>query len=63
MEFGNLNGYGLSVTIVEFLVITYGIDKLILLIKQPESIEVIYGYSKEELEKQWIQFLNIEPIE
>jgi hypothetical protein len=63
MEFGNMNGYGLSVTIVEFLVVTYGIDKLVLLIKEPENIETIYGLSKEKLEKQWIQFLKNEPIE
>jgi hypothetical protein len=63
MEFGNMNGYGLSVMIVEFLVVTYGIDKLVLLIKEPENIETIYGLSKEKLEKQWIQFLKNEPIE
>ncbi len=57
MEFGNMNGYGLSVTIVEFLVVTYGIDKLVLLIKEPENFEIIYGLSKETLEKQWIQYL------
>lgn len=58
MEFGNMNGYGLSVTIVEFLVVTYGIDKLVLLIKEPENIEIIYGLSKDALEKQWIQYLE-----
>jgi RNA polymerase sigma-70 factor (ECF subfamily) len=60
MEFGNMNGYGLSVTIVEFLVVTYGIDKLVLLIKDPENIEIIYGLSKYTLEKQWIQYLKHE---
>jgi RNA polymerase sigma-70 factor (ECF subfamily) len=63
MEFGNMNGYGISVTIVEFLVVTYGIDKLVLLIKDPENIEIIYGLSKNALEKQWIQFLKHEPME
>jgi hypothetical protein len=58
MEFGNMNGYGLSVTIVEFLVATYGIDKLVLLIKKPENIETIYGLSKDELEQQWIQYVK-----
>ena len=58
MEFGNMNGYGLSVTIVEFLVVKYGIDKLVLLIKEPENIEIIYGLSKNILEKQWIQYLE-----
>ncbi len=63
MEFGNMNGYGLSVTIVEFLVVTYGLDKLVLLIKEPENIEVIYGLSINTLEKQWIQYLKHEQIE
>jgi hypothetical protein len=63
MEFGNMNGYGLSVTIVEFLVVTYGIDKLVLLIKEPENSEIIYGLSEYTLEKQWIQYLKHEKIE
>jgi hypothetical protein len=58
-----MNGYGLSVTIVEFLVVTYGIDKLVLLIKEPENSEIIYGLSKYTLEKQWIQYLKHEKIE
>lgn len=60
IEFGNMNGYALSVTIVEFLVVTYGIDKLVLLIKEPENIETIYGLPRYTLEKQWIQYLRHE---
>lgn len=63
MEFGNMNGYGLSVTIVEFLVTTYGIDKLVQLIKKPENIEIIYGLPENTLEKQWIQYIKHEKIE
>lgn len=63
MEFGNMNGYGLSVTIVEFLVVTYGIDKLVLLIKEPENFETIYGMSEYTLEKQWIQYVKHEKID
>jgi len=63
MEFGNINGYGLSVTIVEFLVLTYGIDKLVFLIKDPANIESIYGFSKDILEQQWIRYIKHEPIE
>lgn len=58
MEFGNMNGYGFSATIVEFLIVKYGIDKLVLLIKEPENIETIYGLSKDTLEKQWIQYIE-----
>jgi hypothetical protein len=60
MEFGRMNGYGLSVTIVEFLVVKYGIDKLVLLIKDPEHFETIYGLSKNALENQWIRYLKHE---
>jgi RNA polymerase sigma-70 factor (ECF subfamily) len=63
MEFGNMNGYGLSVTIVEFLVVTYGIDKLVLLIKAPANFEIIYGLPEHTLEKQWIQYVKHEKIE
>lgn len=62
-EFGYMNGYGLSVTIVEFLVETYGIEKLVLLIKEPHNMETIYGLSESTLEKQWIQYLKHEKIE
>lgn len=63
MEFGNMNGYGLSVTIVDFLVATFGIDKLVLLIKEPENLETIYGLSADTLEKQWIQYLRHDKLE
>lgn len=58
IEFGHMNGYGLSVTIVEFLVASYGIEKLSLLIREPENMEIIYGLSKEILEEQWIMYLK-----
>ncbi len=58
MDFGNMNGYALSVTIVEFLIETYGMDKLALLIKEPENIETIYGLSKSDLEKQWTGYVE-----
>jgi hypothetical protein len=63
MEFGNMNGYGLSVSIVEFLIVTYGIDKLVLLIKEPENFEIIYGLSKDAMEKQWVKYLKHEKTE
>ncbi len=63
MEFGQMNGYGLSVMIVEFLINKYSIDKLVLLIKEPENSENIYGLSKNDLETQWIQYLKHEKTE
>jgi len=58
--FGQMNGYGISTTIVEFLIATFGFDKLVLLIKEPENIETIYGKSKKTLEKQWIRYVKQE---
>lgn len=58
MEFGYMNGYALSVSAVEFMIDTYGIDKLVLLIKEPENPEIIYGLSKDALEKQWIEYVK-----
>lgn len=63
MEFGHMNGYGLSVTIVEFLVDTYGMDKLVSLIKEPEHIEAIYGMPENVLENQWAQYIKQEKFE
>ncbi len=63
MEFGHMNGYGLSVTIVEFLIDTYGFEKLVLLIKEPGNIETIYGLPENTLEKQWVQYITHGKIE
>lgn len=63
MEFGKMNGYGFSATIVEFLIVTFGIDKLVLLIKEPEKLETIYGLSQESLEKQWARYVKAFQIE
>ncbi len=62
IEFGNMNGYGLSVTIVEFLIGSYGFEKMSLLIREPENIETIFGLSKETLENQWIWHFKHEKI-
>ena len=58
MEFGNMNGYGFSGAIVEFLINAYGIDKLASMIKEPDNIEMIYGLPKDTLEKQWVNYLK-----
>ena len=57
-EFGDMNGYVLSATIIEFLVNTYGLDRLIRLIKAPEEIESIYRTSQRDLEKKWLEYLR-----
>ncbi len=63
MDFGKINGYGLSVSIVEFLVVTYGTTKLVLLIKDPKNIEAIYGLPETTLENQWIHYVKHESLD
>lgn len=63
MEFGNMNGYAVSVTIVDYLVTTYGIGKLVQLIKAPESCEAIYGLPESALEQQWVGYMKGEKPE
>jgi hypothetical protein len=58
VEFGNMDGYTLSTLIIEFLINKYGFEKLLGLIMAPENIDAIYGISKGDLEKQWIQYLK-----
>jgi len=56
-EFANLNGYALSATIVEFLLDSYGRQKLIHLLRTPEDIATIYGVPGTELERLWAEYL------
>ncbi|MFL0354753.1 peptidase MA family metallohydrolase [Xanthomarina sp. GH4-25] len=57
-QFGDLNGYPISATIIEFLVKSYGIDKLKQFIIEPENIKNIYNLSKEDLEVLWLEDLK-----
>jgi hypothetical protein len=59
VEFGNMDGYAFSTMIIEFLENTYGYDKLLKLIMAPENIDAIYGVTRRDLEKQWIQYLKV----
>lgn len=58
VDFGDMDGYALSTTIIEFLVNVYGFDKLRQLILTPKKIESIYGFSSDDLEKQWAEYLR-----
>lgn len=57
-QFGDLNGYPVSATIIEFLVKSYGIDKLKQFIIEPENVENIYKMSKKDLENLWLKHLK-----
>ncbi len=57
VQFGDMGGYGFSVTIIEFLVQTYGFDKLRQFILEPENVEKIYGVMELDLENMWLDYL------
>ncbi len=58
VQFGDFNGYPISATIIEFLVESYGLDKLKQFIIEPEAVEKIYNVSKEDLEDLWLKYLK-----
>ncbi|MEC2673138.1 hypothetical protein P9W92_04975, partial [Bacillus cereus] len=57
-EFVYRNGYPYSYTIVEFLVIKYGYEKLNDFIRHPEEYNRIFGVSKSELHSLWVDYLK-----
>jgi hypothetical protein len=62
VEFGNMDGYAYSTLIIEFLVNTYGFERLQRLIMAPEKMVAIYGLSYGDLEKQWFHYLKTIPL-
>jgi hypothetical protein len=57
-QFGDMNGYPMSATIIEFLVASYGLDKLRQYITASENIYEIYNISKEDLEVLWLKHIK-----
>lgn len=58
LAFGNNNGYIISYCIVEYIIKTYGYDKLIDSIKTPSDMEKIFGVSKEDFQNSFIFYIN-----
>ncbi|MDP4268395.1 MAG: peptidase MA family metallohydrolase [Bacteroidota bacterium] len=50
-------GYTFSGSIVDYIVNTYGYDKLYALIKSPAKFEKIMGISKEAFQKKWVSWV------
>ena len=50
--------YPFSCTIVEYVIKTYGYEKLNLIIKEPDNIENILGISSDEFEEVWKSYLT-----
>lgn len=56
--FGNKGGYQFSYSIVDYIVKTYGQNKLVALIKSPSDFEKILGVSKDDFQKKWVNSIN-----
>lgn len=56
-NFAERHGYQYSAAIIEFFLKEYDYDRLVELIKNPD-IEKVCGVTKEELHKQWVEFLK-----
>lgn len=52
------NAYQYSYSIVDFMVNTYGKDKLVEILNDYKNIEKILGISMDAFEKQWIQYIK-----
>lgn len=57
-EFGDMGGYGVSATILEFLIESYGLEKLKQYIIEPKNVEKIYNISEKDLELMWLKYLK-----
>jgi len=57
-QFGDMGGYGISATIIEFLVESYGVEKLKQYIIEPENVEKTYKMSEKDLELMWLEYLK-----
>jgi hypothetical protein len=53
IQFGNNGGYAMAYKYIDFLIKTYGYDKLHSLLKSSENYESVYGISKNEMYIKW----------
>jgi len=58
IKFGNKGLYGFSYTYIEFLHKTYGMDKIVDLVKKPSAYKEVFGVSEEEIYNQWAQYVK-----
>jgi len=56
-DFETMGGFQFSYKIVEFLIAAYGIDKLNLLIRNPDDFEGVYHCSEAELHEEWKAYM------
>lgn len=58
IEFGRVEGYPISASIIEYLIESYGYEKLTQLILSPNEIDTIYGESVQTLENNWRMYMK-----
>jgi hypothetical protein len=60
IKFGDMDGYGFSTTIIEYLVRKYGMVNVARYVKSPYSTLEPFGITKDQLQKDWIDYLREE---
>lgn len=59
-KFNEVKGLPFSITLVEFIIQEYGIEKVVAIIKAPTEVESILGITIPELDSDWREFLRKE---
>lgn len=57
VKFANIGGYTLAHIYIEYLDVTYGWETVLELIKEEDYLKVL-GVSKEEIYKEWVEYLK-----
>jgi len=57
-KFDAMGGYTYGASIIEFIDKKYGFKKVMELYKNPNEYKTVFGFSKDEFEKQWQQYLK-----
>ncbi len=57
LSFKELKGYEMGYTVTEFIVVTYGMDKLAAFIRLPHDFESVFGLEEREFWDKWRVFL------
>ncbi|WP_054954735.1 RNA polymerase sigma factor [Paenibacillus dakarensis] len=57
-DFGTMKGFQLSYTIIEFIILEYGIEGLNKLIRNLDGFQEIFHCTEAELYEQWVQYLK-----
>jgi len=59
-RFAEVKGLPFSITLVEYIIQQYGIEKVVDIIKSPTEVELILGITLPELDSNWREYLQKE---